>query len=144
MLKFRNISNAVGVRHHDCSYFPYHASKFPCFIRPLSTYLLLPFMGFGAYLVGPGFYSGSAEFYFQRHLSHSEKLVRNLVLSESSLFDSMGTAHLQLELQRRVSKIVKEQEEEMDKQSEIQPSLTEEDMKNYLSEVIGEVKQSKN
>ena len=56
----------------------------------------------------------------------------------------MGTAHLQLELQRRVSKIVKEQEEEMDKQSEIQPSLTEEDMKNYLSEVIGEVKRSKN
>ena len=56
----------------------------------------------------------------------------------------MCTAHLQLELQRRVSKIVKEQEEEMDKQSEIQPSLTEEDMKNYLSEVIGEVKRSKN
>ena len=52
-------------------------------------------------------------------------------------------AQMQLELEQRVTKIVKEQEEEMEKQTEIKPSLTEEDMKSYLNEVVQEVKASK-
>ncbi len=55
----------------------------------------------------------------------------------------MGTAQLQLEMQGRVLKIIKEQEEEIEKHEEIKPSLTEDDMKSYLSEVIREVKASR-
>lgn len=114
---------------------------------PLSTLLYPPFaliswafMGFGAYLVSTGFYSIA--------ISISEdimlrKTIRTLVISESRLFDSMGTAQMNLDLQGRVSKVVKEQEEEMEKHSEITPSLTEEEMRGYLEEVIKEVRASR-
>ncbi len=71
------------------------------------------------------------------------KSIKNLVISESRIFDSMAAAEMQSKLLRRVSKIVKEQEEEMEKETEIKPSLMEEDLKGYLSEVITAVKASR-
>ena len=65
--------------------------------------------------------------------------MKNLIISESKLFDSMAIAQMQSELQGRVSKIFKKQELEMEKQTEIKSSLTEEDMKSYLRDVIQEV-----
>jgi len=111
---------------------------------PLSSLLYPPFtlvswafMGFGIYLLSLGFYSVATSISQDIML---RKSIRNLVISESQIFDSMGTAQMQSELQGRISKIVQQQEEEMEKHTEIKSSLTEEDMKSYLGEVIREVK----
>ena len=55
----------------------------------------------------------------------------------------MASAQMQSELQRRVSKIVKEQEEEMERHTEIIPPVSDEVMKSYLNDVIQEVKTSR-
>lgn len=104
--------------------------------------VLLPwaFAGFASFLVSFGFYSLAISVSQDIKL---RKSIKSFVISESKLFDSIGTAEMQAQLEKQVSKIVREQEEEMEKHTEIKPSLTEEDMKNYLSEVIEEVKRSK-
>ena len=104
--------------------------------------VLLPwaFAGFASFLVSFGFYSLAISVSQDIKL---RKSIKNFVISESTLFDSIGTAEMQVRLEQQVSKIVREQEEEMEKHTEIKPSLTEEDMKSYLSEVIQEVKKSR-
>src|SRR6476659_4704219 len=71
------------------------------------------------------------------------KATRSLVISNSKLLDSISTAQIQSELGKRVSKIVKEQEEEMEKHTEIVPSVSAEVMNGYLKEVIEELKLSR-
>ena len=110
---------------------------------PLNSVLYPPFvlvswafMGIGAFLLSIGFHSLAISVSQDIKL---RKSMKNLIISESKLFDSMAIAQMQSELQGRVSKIFKKQELEMEKQTEIKSSLTEEDMKSYLRDVIQEV-----
>lgn len=105
--------------------------------------VLLPWAlsGLAAFLVSFGFYSLAVS------VSQDIKLrreIRNFVISESKLFKNIGEAEMTIGLEKQVDKIVKEQKDEMDKYTEIKPSLTEEDLKSYMSEVIREVKTSRN
>ena len=65
-------------------------------------------------------------------------------MQQSKLFDSIGTAHMEQEIQERVLKVAKEQEDALREQTGIEPSFSEEDMRQYLIQVIEEVKKSRN
>jgi hypothetical protein len=57
--------------------------------------------------------------------------------------DSIGAAQMEQEMQQRVLKIAKEQEEVLTEQTGIEPSLNEEDMKQYLVEVLQEIRHTR-
>jgi hypothetical protein len=55
----------------------------------------------------------------------------------------VGTAQMEQEIQKRVITLTKQNQESLVEESGIQPSLTEEDMKSYLQEVIKEIQKSR-
>jgi hypothetical protein len=68
------------------------------------------------------------------------RTIRKIAVKESKLLDSIGTAYMEQEIQKRVLRLAKEQEETMIEQTGIESSLDEDDMKEYLKQVINEVK----
>lgn len=65
-------------------------------------------------------------------------------VNQTKLLDSIGTAQMEQEIERTVLKIGKEQQETLAEQTGVEPSVTEEDMKDYLAEVLEEVKKLHN
>jgi hypothetical protein len=59
------------------------------------------------------------------------------------LVDNIGTAQMEQEIEKRVLKVAREQQDVLTDQSGIECSLTEEDMKEYLEQVIEEVKKQR-
>ena len=96
--------------------------------------------GIAAYFVTFGFYSTIISLTQNIKL---RKAIRNLVISNSKLLDSISTAQIQSELGKRVSKIVKAQKEEMEKHTEIVPTVSAEVTNGYLKEVIEELKSNR-
>jgi hypothetical protein len=66
--------------------------------------------------------------------------IRNLAIKESKLLDSIGTAHMEQEIQKRVLEFTKRTQDMMAEETGIKSSMTEDDMKQYLEQVIREVK----
>jgi hypothetical protein len=98
------------------------------------------FIGLSSYLILVGIYSSA--------ISVSEDVVirrtiRKLVTKESELLDSIGSSHMEQELERRVLKITKKASDRMEEQTGVEPSVTEDSMKEYLYEVLEEVKRTK-
>ena len=54
--------------------------------------------------------------------------------------DVFGTPYMQQQIERRVLKVIKEQQETLAEQTGIETSLSDEDIKQYLNEVLVEVK----
>jgi hypothetical protein len=77
------------------------------------------FMGLSSFLVLVGIYSSA--------ISVSEDSIRKLVLKETKLLDSIGTAQMQGEIESMVLQVAKEQEETLKEQTGVQPSLSEEE-----------------
>ena len=122
-------------------------------------------MGLSAYLILVGIYSSAISVSEDSILRQS---IRTIAIKESSLLDSIGmaqmeqqiqrkvfpsirasllelvdnigTAQMEQEIERRVLKVAKEQQDVLTEQSGIESSLTEDDMKEYLEQVIKEVK----
>jgi hypothetical protein len=97
------------------------------------------FVGLSSYLILVGVYSSA--------ISVSEDIkirqtIRKFALKESKLLDSIGTSHMEDELQRRVMKLAKEQQEFMMQQTGVEPSLDEGEAKQYLYEVMQEIKKT--
>jgi tRNA A37 threonylcarbamoyltransferase TsaD len=59
------------------------------------------------------------------------------------LLDSIGTAQMQQEIEKRVIEFTKRNQDRLAEETGIQPSLTDEDVKEYLQQVIKEVKKQK-
>ena len=97
-------------------------------------------MGLSSYLVLVDIYSSAISVSEDSKLRQS---IRKLVLKETKLLDSIGTAQMQGEIESMVLQVTKEQEETLKEQTGVQPSLSEEDMKNYLVEVLQEVRSIK-
>jgi len=57
--------------------------------------------------------------------------------------DSIGAAHMEHEIQKKVIEFTKRNQERMAEETGIQSSLSEEDVKEYLQQVIREVKKQK-
>ncbi len=63
-----------------------------------------------------------------------------MTTKESKLLDSIGTVQMGQKIEKRVLSFTKQNQDKMAEETGIQSSLTEEDMKQYLEQVIGEVK----
>jgi hypothetical protein len=96
---------------------------------------------FASYLFSFGFYASAVS------LSHNRELrraIRNSALEQSSkLLDNIGAGELQQELQDKVMNIVNSTAERIEHQTGIQSSFSEEEAKEYLQQVLEEIKTSK-
>ena len=110
------------------------ASSYPPF--GLAT---LTFYGLSAYLVLVGLYSTVIS------VSHDVELRRSIAKSateQSNLIRGIATAQMQLELQNRVMAVERKHRDTLIENTRVQPSLTEEDMKGYLEQVLSEIERT--
>lgn len=98
------------------------------------------FIGLSSYLLLVGIYSSAISVAEDSKLRQS---IRNTVTKESRLLDSIGMAHMEQEIQRKIIEFIKQNQYRMAEETGIQSSLTEEDMKEYLDQVINEVKKAR-
>jgi hypothetical protein len=95
------------------------------------------FMGLSSYLLLIGVYSSAISVGEDSKLRQS---IRNYAMNEIRLLDNIGTAEMQREVEKRVIALTKQNQDKLVEDTGIQSSLTEEDMKQYLEQVISEVK----
>jgi hypothetical protein len=95
------------------------------------------FTGLSCYLIYTGLYSSVISVSQDAELRQS---IRKSALKEVKFLESMGTAQMEQELQKRVLTIAKENSDSMAEETGVQPSLSEDEMKQYLEEVIKEIK----
>jgi hypothetical protein len=93
--------------------------------------------GLSSYLVLLGIYSSAISVSEDAKLRQS---IRKAAMADSRILDSIGTAQMEQELQNKVLTIAKKASNTMTEETGVQTSLTEEDMKEYLHEVIKEIK----
>lgn len=87
-----------------------------------------------SYLFTVGLYSSAIA------VSQDSSLRASIRASLLELVDDIGTAQMEQEIEKRVLKVAREQQEVLTEQSGIESSLSEKDMKEYLEQVIKEVK----
>ena len=97
-------------------------------------------MGLSSYLLLLGVYASAISVSEDSKLRQS---IRQAALREPKLLDSIGTAQMEQEIQRRVLSVTRKTQALMTEETGIQSSLSEEDMKHYLEQVIREVKTQK-
>jgi len=98
------------------------------------------FFGLASYLVLIGIYSSAISVAEDSELRRS---IRSFAIKESKLLDSIGMAQMEQQIQNKVLEFTKLNQERLVEESGIQSSLSEEDMKLYLQQVIEEVKKTK-
>jgi hypothetical protein len=94
-------------------------------------------VGLSTYLVFIGVYSSAVSVSQDMKLRQS---IRKSAAHESKLLESIGTAHMEQELQKRVLRIAKKNSDSMTEETGVQPSVSEDDIKQYLQEVIKEIR----
>jgi hypothetical protein len=97
------------------------------------------FIGLSSYLLVIGIYSSATS------LSQDIKLrqsVRRSAIKELQFLEGIGMAQMKQQLEKRVLNIVKAEQNNMIEQTGVQTSLNENDMKNYLNEVLDEIKKN--
>jgi hypothetical protein len=95
------------------------------------------FVGLSGYMTFLGLYSSAI------CVSQDVKLrqiIRKSAVQEIRFLESIGTAQMEQELQNRVLTIAKKNSDNMVEETGVQPSLSENDMKQYLEEVLIEIK----
>jgi hypothetical protein len=100
----------------------------------------LTFYGLSAYLVLVGLYSTAIS------VSHDVELRRSIAKSateQSNLIPGIATAQMHVELQNRVMAVEKKHQDTLMKNTGVQPSLTEEEMKAYLEQVLSEINRTR-
>jgi hypothetical protein len=94
------------------------------------------FTGLSCYLIYTGLYSSAISVSQDAGLRQS---IRKSAIQEVKFLESIGTAQMEQELQKRVLTIAKKNSDIMTEETGVQPSLSEDDMKQYLEEVIREI-----
>jgi hypothetical protein len=92
--------------------------------------------GLSCYLIYSGLYSSAAIVSQDTTLRQS---IRKSVTEQSKLLDSIGTAHMEQELQSRVLTIAKKNSDDMAEETGVETSMSEDDMKDYLEVVMNEL-----
>jgi hypothetical protein len=95
------------------------------------------FTGLSCYLIYTGLYSSTISVSQDAGLRQS---IRKSAIKEIKFLESMGSAQMEQELQKRVLTIAKKNSDIMTEETGVQPSLSEDDMKQYLEEVLKEIK----
>lgn len=94
-------------------------------------------IGISAYLVVSGLYTSTVSLSQNTEVRRS---IRRLAISQSALFDSMVSAESEKEIEKRVMEIVSKESVEMANRSGVEISLSDSEAKEYLEEVIREIK----
>jgi hypothetical protein len=105
------------------------------FYPPFGT-ATVSYMALSSYLILVGVYFSAVS------ISQDRKVLRNIrssALNELKLLESISSAESQERIQNRVTNIAKRHQEELVEGSGVQSALDEQDMKNYLNDVIREV-----
>ena len=97
-------------------------------------------LAFASFLFYIGIYSSAISISEDTGLRRS---IRKTAIDEFKLLDSIGTAQMSQQLQDKVGRPVKEYSDTMDREVGVQPSLSEQDAKQYLKEVIEELDKSR-
>jgi hypothetical protein len=90
-----------------------------------------------SYLFTVGLYSSAIA------VSQDSSLRTSIRASLLELVNNIGTAQMEQEIEKRVLKVATEQQDVLTEQSGIESSLSEKDMKEYLEQVIEEVKKER-
>jgi len=93
-------------------------------------------MGVSSYLVLVGIYSSAISIAQDTKLRQT---IRKSAIEESKLLISIGSAQMEQEIEKRAVKTAKEQQQTMAEQTGVQSSLTDHDMKQYVSGVLKEI-----
>ena len=112
-------------------------SQFP---YPPFGVIAASFVGLSAYMMFLGLYSSAISVSQDVKLRQS---IRRSAIEEIKFLKSIGAAQMEQELQKRVLSIAKKQSDNMTDETGVQPSLSENDMKQYLEEVIKEIEVTK-
>jgi hypothetical protein len=97
----------------------------------------ISFVGLSSYLLFVGIYGSAVSVAEDSNL---RKSIRKLAVKESKLLDSIGEAQMEQEIQKRVIALSKVTERIMTEQTGVETSLSEEDAKEYIHEVLIELK----
>jgi len=89
-----------------------------------------------SYLFVIGFYTLAISISQDRSLRQS---IRSSALEVSELLD-LGTPYMEQEIERRVLRVIKQQKEVLTEKTGVEPSLTEDEIKQYLDTVLVEVR----
>ncbi|MFL6324456.1 MAG: ATP-binding protein [Nitrososphaeraceae archaeon] len=95
------------------------------------------FVGLSCYLMLIGIYSSTISMSEDVNL---RQVIRKSAVDESTLLVSTGSAQMEQKIEKKVIDMAKDRAAIMTKQTGIQLSLTEHDMKQYLSTVLKEIK----
>jgi hypothetical protein len=96
--------------------------------------------GLSCYLIFIGLYSSAISV---SENSSLRSLVRKSALEQSKLLFSIGSAHMEEEIRSRVLNITKKNKELIQQESGVQSDVKEDDIKEYLEEVIEEIRRQK-
>jgi hypothetical protein len=98
------------------------------------------FMALSSYMLLVAIYSSAISISLDSEL---RKSIRTLAVRGSKLLDSIETAQMEQEIQKKVLTVTKQNQDRMADETGIQTSLTDEDVKAYLERVIEEVNKTK-
>ena len=102
----------------------------------------ISYMGLASYLFYLGIYSASVSISEDSKLRQS---IQKAAIKESTQFlDSIGTAEMVQEIERRVVSMTGATKENMEKETGISSSFDQEDIRKYLQEAIQEIKRVRN
>jgi len=97
------------------------------------------FVGLSCYLIYIGLYSSAVTVSQDTALRLS---IRKSLTDQSKFLHSMGTAHMEQELQSAVLKIAKKHSDVMTQNTGVEASMTDTDIKEYMSMVMDEIHKS--
>jgi hypothetical protein len=105
-------------------------------VYPPFGFLTIAIIGLSSYLMLMGIYSSAISVAQDSRL---RRAIRNSVEQQSSLLDKIGTAQMQQEIENSVLSTIKSQAENLRTETGIDTSLDEEEIKEYMNEVIAKI-----
>ena len=96
-------------------------------------------IGFAAYLYSFGLYFSVIS------ISHDAKLrksIQKLSIEEASMLHRLGSTQMQQEIQKRVVKLSREQEDMLKEQTGVEQHLTDDEIKQYVKDVMEEIQKA--
>ncbi len=102
--------------------------------------ITVSFFGLAAFLVFVGIYSTAISVAQDSKL---RKSIRGFAIEQTRLLDSIGTAQMEQEVEKKVIGFTKGNQDRMAEETGVQSSLSEDDIKDYLERVIHEVQRQK-
>jgi hypothetical protein len=110
------------------------------FTYPPFGLVTISFLGISSYLILVGIYSSAISVSQDVEL---RKSIKKHALNEVKLLDSIGTAQMQQEIERRVMTFTRKTRDSMVEETGITPSISDEDIKKYLDDVLLEVRKKR-